>query len=209
MLDGLFKRSIDRAWIPLGRVLVRLGMRPNQITWTGLVLAAAACAAYAWHRQPALFGVSLAVVFAFDALDGTVARLTGRTTRDGGYLDAVVDRYQETAVYLTLGWVHGFWAAAFLALSGSLLVSYNKARTAVEIPIDNDAWPDLLERLERLVLICVALVLDPVVAVGLPGDNGFLHAMLVLIGVLAHITAVQRFLRARRLIREHERTRER
>ena len=133
---------------------------PNQITWTGLVLVLANCALYTAHRQNLWFGLGLAFSFAFDALDGAVARLTGKSSKYGAYLDAVIDRYQEIAAYLAIGFVSGWWVECFLALSGSLMVSYNKARTSLEIPIDNDNWPDLMERLERIALLCIALVVD-------------------------------------------------
>jgi len=67
----------------------------------------------------------------------------------------------------------------------------------VEIPIDNIKWPDLLERLERVIIICLALILDPFI--NLPGtDKGALYTGIVIIIVLGHVTALQRFLRARR-----------
>lgn len=200
MIDGINRNWSSRFWHALAMPLVKCGLSPNQVTWTGLVLVLANCAAYAVHRQSFWFGLGLIFAFAFDALDGAVARITGKTSKYGGYLDAVIDRYQELAAYLAIAYVTDWWALAFLALSGSLLVSYNKARTALEIPIQNHNWPDLMERFERIFVLCAALIFDPLFA--LPDFLGarVLYLGLAAIAVLSHITAVQRFLRARSLL---------
>ena len=80
------------------------------------------------------------------------------------------------------------------------MVSYNKARTAIEIPIENHTWPDLLERLERVVILSLALLLDFFFT--LPDFLGgrILFLALLILGVLAHLTAIQRFFRARRML---------
>lgn len=202
MLDGHFKPTINRFWDFLARGLAALGLTPNQITWGGLALVALNCLLYLWHRDNLIFGLTLGVIFALDALDGAVARITNQSTLFGGYLDAVVDRYQEVLVYATLAWVYDWWAVAFVVITGSLLISYNKARTAVEIPIDNDRWPDLLERMERVIILCILLALEPFITLPAPFEAGLLYWGLLLLGILTHLTAIQRFLRARRLITE-------
>jgi phosphatidylglycerophosphate synthase len=177
---------MNRVWDFLGRALARTGLSPNAVTVTGLVLVAAAAGAYLQHRNDLVFGVCLAVAFAFDGLDGAVARVTGRASRFGGYLDAVIDRYQEMIALAAIAWVHDLWPAAFLVLSGSFLTSYNKARVALEMPVGNFEWPDLIERFERVVILIAVLVF------------GVVGAGLLVLGALAHATALQRFWRARR-----------
>nr|VFJ61895.1 MAG: CDP-diacylglycerol--glycerol-3-phosphate 3-phosphatidyltransferase [Candidatus Kentron sp. FW]VFJ66448.1 MAG: CDP-diacylglycerol--glycerol-3-phosphate 3-phosphatidyltransferase [Candidatus Kentron sp. FW] len=200
MIDGRYKAWINLFWNRLGRFLVFFGLTPNQVTLLGLFLVFLNCAFYIHHRNDLWFGIILAIVFTLDALDGAVARITDSATKYGGYLDAVVDRYQEVAVYLAIAWVYGYWAVCFLSVTGSLLISYNKARMAIEMPIDNNNWPDLLERMERIVLICTALILNPFVMLPgiFPGD--FLYTMILAVGILTHITAIQRFFRARRAL---------
>jgi phosphatidylglycerophosphate synthase len=204
MLDGLYKKSIDRYWNRAALLLVRCGLQPNQVTWLGFGLAVVCSAAYLVHRSPLWFGISLALVFTLDALDGAVARVRDCATRYGGYLDATLDRYQEFVVLAAIGHVTGYWAVAFLVITGAHLTSYNKARVAVEIPIDNDAWPDLIERFERLFLLCTALILEPFVALPEPLPESFMLVLLLLLGILSHVTAWQRFLRAGRLLRVHD-----
>jgi archaetidylinositol phosphate synthase len=190
MLDGLYAQRMNRVWDHLARGLAKTGISPNAITVIGLALVAAGAAAYPFHRNSLVFGVWIALSFSFDALDGAVARLTGKSSKFGGYLDAVVDRYQELAVLAAIAWVHDAWPHALLVLSGSFLTSYNKARAAMEVAIDNGNWPDLVERLERILLICALLVIGYWAPVVIPWG-------LVVLGVLAHVTAVQRLFRAR------------
>lgn len=202
MLDGTNKAISDRLWDALAWPLARAGLTPNQITWAGLVLVLLNCALFYIYRNTFWFGIGLAVAFTFDGLDGAVARMRGLSSKYGGYLDAVVDRYQEIAVYLTLALVTGWWFLAFLAITGSLMTSYNKARTAVEIPIDNNAWPDLLERLERVVILSAALIFESFIPLPASWNVSLLSLAMLAIGVLSHLTALQRFIRARGLIQQ-------
>ncbi|MHC5656112.1 CDP-alcohol phosphatidyltransferase family protein [Stappia sp. ICDLI1TA098] len=202
MIDGLFKRHIDPLWEAMATPLIRLRMTPNQVTATGLLLVGASAAAFLWHRSPVVFGLTLALAFAFDALDGAVARRRGMCTKSGGYFDAMVDRYQELAVLAAIGAVSGHWGLALLAFSGGVLTSYAKARTAIEIPISNEAWPDFFERLERVIFLCVMLI-----AAGLLPLAGVSQAMVLAVGLaiyaaLSHATAVQRMRRAVALLRK-------
>jgi len=200
MLDGLKRTLSDRILNPIARPLAKTNLTPNHITLLGLALILANCAAYLWHQSNLWFGLGLTLSFTFDALDGALARVQGTASKFGGYLDAVIDRYQEFAVYLTIAWITGWWVVSFLALGGSLLVSYTKARTAMEIPIANHNWPDLMERFERLALLCTALVLDQLIALPAFLGGRVLYLALVVIAVLSQVTAIQRFFRARALI---------
>ncbi len=200
MIDGHYKAKIDLFWNRLAKLLSGFGLTPNMVTWLGLILVLLNCVLYFLHKNNLLFGILLAVSFTFDALDGAIARVSGRVSKYGGYLDAIVDRYQEVAIYFILAVVNGYWTVCFIAITGSLLVSYNKARTSVEIPIDNVKWPDITERLERIILICAALLLDPFIRMPERFNEDFLYYMILVIGILTHITAVQRFMRARNMI---------
>src|SRR3954470_16370924 len=90
MIDGYYAQRLNRYWDVLARGLARSGISPNAITVAGLAVVAVGAAAYPCHRNSLLFGVWLAAAFSFDALDGAVARLTGRSSKFGGYLDAIV-----------------------------------------------------------------------------------------------------------------------
>jgi phosphatidylglycerophosphate synthase len=155
-----------------------------------------ASAAYLVHRNAWVYGLTLAVAFAFDALDGAVARQRSMQSRTGGYFDAMVDRYQELIVLGAIAWVTGLWALALLAFSGAMITSYAKARTAVEIPISNEAWPDFFERLERIIALCLLLVV-----VGLTGWDALMPWGLAIYALLCHFTALQRARRATAMLR--------
>lgn len=200
MIDGHFKNRLDRCWNRLAPALVALGFDANRVTWTGLGLSAAIALAYPFHRESWVFGALILAVFAFDSLDGAVARHLKAGTLYGGYLDAMADRWQEILVFAALGWVHG-WDGAFLAVTGALSVSYAKARCAVETPIDNTAWPDLMERLERTLTLGLGLIVASVVPWPADWRIDAVSALLLLLGALCHATAAQRFLRARRMLR--------
>lgn len=200
MIDGLMKTVIDPLWERMAQPLVRAGLTPNQVTAMGLGLILLTSAAYLWHQSPLAYGLSLAVAFAFDALDGAVARQRGMSTKLGGYFDAMVDRYQELVVLGAIAWVSDLWALALLGFSGAVITSYAKARTAIEIPISNEAWPDLFERLERVIFLCVLLIVD-----GLTGAAWVLPAGLALYAGLCHVTAAQRIRRAMGLLKAVDR----
>lgn len=196
MIDGLFKKYIDPLWEMPARPLAR-HLTANQVTLMGLGLIALVSLAYAWHHAPFWFALSLAVAFSADSLDGAVARIRRESSAFGGYLDAVVDRYQELIAIAALAYVNDCWAAAYFAFSGAVLTSYMKARAAIERPVDNVAWPDLFERQERIVFICLALVLQSLFAPGV----AIIPGALWLLALLTHATALQRFLRARKILR--------
>jgi phosphatidylglycerophosphate synthase len=200
MIDGLFKRHIDPLWESMATPLIRIGMTPNQVTATGLALVVLTSGLYLWHGNPLVFGVTLAFAFAFDALDGAVARRRDMCTKSGGYFDAMVDRYQELAVLAAIAAVADLWWLALLAFSGGVLTSYAKARTAIEIPISNEAWPDLFERLERIIFLCAVLIAAGILPVAGIGARPVLAVGLGLYAALSHLTAVQRIARAVRLL---------
>lgn len=179
------------------RWLSSSNITPNQVTWAGLWLVLFNCAYFTYHQNTFLFGTGLIVAFLFDSLDGAVARAQGSSSRFGAYLDAVVDRYQEIATYLAIGVVTGMWLAAFLVITGSMLTSYNKARAAIEIPVDNKGWPDLLGKGARLFCLCVGLIGDSTVPWLLP-------FVLYALGLMTHFTAAQRIVRGYALIRQVE-----
>jgi CDP-diacylglycerol--glycerol-3-phosphate 3-phosphatidyltransferase len=173
------------------RALARVN--PDVLTITGLVLNGAACACFALagghgYVRPAtlrLGGVVALAAAIFDMLDGRVARLRGRETRFGAYLDSTMDRYSDMLLYLGLMILYArldetllmvlVWVAAF----GSFMTSYARARAESLIP---RCRVGLMERPERVVLLILGAIVNRMVAV------------LWVVAVLSNITAVQRVL---------------
>ena len=173
---------------------------PNVLTFGALVLAVPACWAIADRRYP------LAVLFiilsgAVDLVDGCVARGLDRTTKFGSYWDAMIDRYVDCLLYLGFV-IDGYELEAFLAMTGTLLTSYAKPRTAMVVAIYAQDWPTIGERAERFVLLLAGLVL----ATWVPTLGGWstIGLMLWATALIAHVGAVQRILMTRRLVRKDE-----
>jgi len=156
-----------QSWIKAeARMAQRAGLTPNLVSALGVVLGAASGLAY-WltglslgnpsaYRMYLLLAVLLLLASGFcDALDGTLARLCGKTSVLGGFLDSLLDRYVDALVYFGLilgGLCDRFWG--LLALVGSLLTSYARARSeAAGTPMETIG---IVERAERLLIISVA-----------------------------------------------------
>ncbi len=199
MLATRYKAAFNQLFDPVARGLSRKGISPSAVTLSGLVLGGACCLFLLATRRILPFCILVTLASLFDAVDGAVARVSGRLTRFGAYLDAMCDRYAESAVALSVAWVTGYWALSMVMLVGALAVSYAKARAALEVPISNTEWPDLMERAERDVLYIVGLAASQLLPWKPLGKDLFWWTLVVL-GVLIHATVIQRVLRAKRLI---------
>ncbi len=194
----MLTRHKDRVdvWLrPAARRLADWGVSPTAITLAIPVLVSAACWWFVRSRDTVSFALLVTLVGLLDALDGAVARVSGRVSRWGAYLDALCDRYVETLVVLAAAVVTGYWLLSLLVLSGSLLTSYAKARAAMEVPVVNQEWPDLLERTERDLLFVLGLALGTLVSWRPLGHDLFWWMLAGLAG-LTHGTVAQRMLRA-------------
>ena len=166
----------------------KLGLTPNMITAIGLVLAFLSAFAYAeWHFHytvPWLAFILLLISGFCDVLDGVVARVYGKATVFGGFFDSVLDRYADAVVFvaIAIGGV-GDYRAGLLAIIGSLLVSYSRARAeAAGLKMESVG---LAERAERMLI----LLLTTLIAVyWFPA----LNIGVIVIAVLANVTVVQR-----------------
>ena len=196
-----YKAAVSRAIEPLARAFAGFGMSPSQLTLAGLGLVIASCLWLLVTGQRLVFCALVTAASLFDALDGAVARATGRVTKFGAYLDAMCDRYAEAAVLVTVAAVTGYWLLSLAVLSGFLLVSYAKARAAMEVAVSNLEWPDLMERTERDALYLIGFSLSVLLPLKPLGRDLFWWTLLLL-AALTHATVVQRIRRARRIIQE-------
>ena len=149
--------------------LVRSRVTPNALTASGVLLcAAASILVYFEYRNEILFYWLGAVVFVIgsilDILDGALARLSGKGTPFGAFLDSTTDRVSEGFMLGSIALVfhrHGNQVAlafAFAAVAGSFLVSYTRAR-AEALGLKGDVG--IGSRAERVVVITAGLVLAP------------------------------------------------
>ena len=181
---------------PVIRGLVRMGVGPNAVTIVGFTLVAASCAlvlAELWVFSWLLFFVGSMS----DMLDGSVARLSGKATRFGAFLDSTLDRTAEGLVLGAIGIVFARdgneWAlaASFVALTASFLVSYTRAR-AEGLGIDSNRG-GLMSRTERLFLIGTGLFFGWI--------DHFLEVAMYVLAVLTLLTVIQRVVHVSNVLR--------
>lgn len=159
MLNGLLRAPVTRAIAPLAKALLRVGISPGAVTSAGA--AGAVIASAALIPSGHLFAASLTVgAFALsDLLDGTMARISGRASNWGAFLDSNLDRVTDAAVFssLTIYYStrsHLFMILSLLSLVGGFLVSYAKARAE---SLGYTCSGGLMERAERLIIVLVAV----------------------------------------------------
>jgi CDP-diacylglycerol--glycerol-3-phosphate 3-phosphatidyltransferase len=180
--------------------LVRSRVTPNALTASGVTLCAAASVlVYFEYRNDLLFFWLGAFVFVvgsiLDILDGALARLSGKGTPFGAFLDSTTDRVSEGFMLGAIALVFhrdGHTVAlafAFAAVAGSFLVSYARAR-AEALGLKGDVG--IGSRAERVVVITAGLVLAP---------WGVLPWAIYLLTVTAWFTVLQRVLSVRTQLR--------
>ena len=201
MLVSRYKTVFNQALNPIAAVITRSGVSPTVLTLAAPLLGLLVCLWFTVTRAVLPFCLVMVLVGLLDALDGAVARIGGRVTQFGGYLDAVCDRYVDSIVAITIGVVTGYWVLCMRALVGALLVSYTKARAAMEVSISNQEWPDLMERAERTFLFMGGLAASALIPWRPLGHDLFWWTLICLVPLI-HLTVLQRILRARRFIRQ-------
>lgn len=178
---------------PAARLLHRAGITPNLLTLLGFVLNLI----NAWLLavgELRLAGVLILAFSALDGFDGALARLSGQVTRFGAFLDSVLDRFAEAALFL--GLLIYFLRAGpgqevyvyltYVAIIGSLLVSYTRARAEGLGLRCQAGW---FTRVERVIVLSLGLL------------AGWIRPVLWLLAILTHVTALQRMLHVYRLTR--------
>ncbi len=180
--DGL-KARLNEAAAPLCRGLSEHGVTPNQLTVLGLAVVLAAAALLAAGIAPAVAGVVFLLGSLLDALDGALARRSGRSGRRGAFLDSSCDRIQETAILAAIAYRLALEgdavavASTALAVGGSLVTSYVKARAEALGVSCATGW---VCRPERVALITAGLLF------------GWLAPLAHVLALLAWLSAVQR-----------------
>ena len=183
-LLGKFRVKYEAAMQPVGRTLGKLGLTPNAISTLSLVAALLAAFAYG-SRAPVMGALGLLTSGVIDMLDGAVARATGAVTKFGAVYDPVLDRYAEFAVLFGMGF-SGLvgWPWVVFSLCGMVMASYTRAR-AESVGGLSSCRVGIAERQEKIILLLLGSLLQPVFALALPGA-------VVIVGILSHITVVQR-----------------
>lgn len=145
-------------------LLARTRVTPVQITWVSGALTVGGGVAFGFDAY-VLGAILILVGVITDCVDGDLARLTGRTSRTGAFLDSVLDRWTDAALILGLGFseIERYGRVAALALGAAMLVSYTRAR-AQSLGVD---CPDGIGARDTRILVLVIAALVGQVAAGL------------------------------------------
>lgn len=175
---------------PIVRLALALHITANMVTVFGLLIVIAA-AILVGTGNLLIGAVLLGFGSALDAVDGSLARASGGTSPFGAFFDSTLDRAAEAILY---GGVAAYFLLssddptipvllAMVALTGSFLVSYSRARAE---GLGLSAEVGLASRVERLVLIVLGIALAGF------GFDWALIGALAIISILAVATTVQR-----------------
>jgi len=196
VLKSRFGGDIDRAVHRLFPFLAATRVRPDTLTLIGVLVSLGAGVAFAtgWVR---VGGLVLVVAGLFDMMDGLVARSQGSSSSAGGFFDSSMDRLGDLLVFcgIAVGMARqadvGGVVLVSWALTAAVMTSYVRARAERHLA---HFEVGLVERAERIGLLALA------------GIVGYLRVGLWIVAIGGTITAVQRIVVARRLLRELDRT---
>jgi CDP-diacylglycerol---glycerol-3-phosphate 3-phosphatidyltransferase len=186
VFDGRFRAPVERAVKPIGNGLRKTGLTPDHLTVLGLLVGVGAAIAIGSGRLH--LGLLLVILAALpDLLDGALAKASDSASQRGAYFDSVIDRVTDA---LLLGGVAWYLASEesphmailpFAIMAVSSIVSYQRAKAE---SLGLSAKGGLMERAERVILLCIGLLF-----------SALLIPVLWLMLVLTSITAVQRFIK--------------
>lgn len=191
-------RAVLEKWLraalePAVVALTRWRVHPNLLSTLGFLITCSSGFFFHEHHVRTA-GLLILVGGSFDLFDGTVARRTGLASSFGAFYDSTLDRLSEVVVYLGLLSLYndyrlelgdvGMIYAVLLAMSGSILISYTRARAEA---LNVDCSVGLMQRAERVVLIGAAALLF-----GEQWQGQVLQGVIILLAVLTNFTVLQR-----------------
>lgn len=179
-----------------------INVNPNTISWLGLIMAAVSGVLlyFSWNHHILLVPAAVAVIVSgyFDALDGKIAKLAGKCSKKGDYLDHVFDRYADMFMIGAIaisGWCNTY--IGLLAVVGVLLTSY--MGTQAQAIGAKRLYDGLLGRADRVVL-CFLFPIIQAIACALGYSHieiadfsiSWMEIMMIYFAVLGNLTAIQR-----------------
>lgn len=221
------QKGIYKIINPFVRFLIKLGLTPNAVTTIGLLLNIGVAIIFIIGAEKGNRGelayvgwAGALILFAglFDMLDGQVARLGKMSSTFGALYDSVLDRYSELILFLGICYYlishHYFLSSlfAFIAMIGSMMVSYTRARSE-GLGIENKGG--LMQRPERVILIALSAIATGVAAAFVEGDGkvyvqgikfhvfelmSIFTIPIAVLAVLTNITAIKRLRDAKRAL---------
>lgn len=193
------RKAVERRLVailsPAINWMVRRRVHPNALSTTGFLVTMSSAFAFGYnHIRTA--GALILLGGIFDLFDGRVARATGLASRFGAFYDSTLDRISEIAVYVGLLSLYntyhpqlgdvGTIYAIMLAMAGSLMISYTRARAQ---GLGIDCKVGLMQRGERVIMIGLAALLFGGEESGLA-----LRVVIIAVAILANLTAIHRII---------------
>jgi len=188
--DGYISRRINRKLSePMARLLAKTKVTPNQMTLTSFGIALLSFISFVFG-QNIVAGLLVQLSSIVDGVDGSLARRKGMTSEFGGFLDSVLDRYADVLIVLGLIlWslsheaYSGIWPVGFLAITGTICISYTRARiNPHHRHLFDKGFKSLASRDIRLFLIMLGAVI------------GQAYFCLIIIAVLTNIVVFYRLI---------------
>lgn len=196
-IRDILERGLRSVAHPVIELFIRAGIHPNVISFLGFLITCASGFVFHSHHVRTA-GLIVLIGGLFDMFDGTVARRTGLASSFGAFYDSTLDRLSEIVVYLGLLSLYndysgepghvGMIYAIVLAMAGSLMISYTRARAE---SLGVDCYVGLMQRPERVILIGFAALIggDGVMF----GYSGFiLRVAILVLAILTNLTVLQR-----------------
>jgi phosphatidylglycerophosphate synthase len=196
--DGYVSRYVNRKVSdPIAKLLTRTRITPNQISWAsfGLAILSFLSFIYNWNIVAGLLAQLTSII---DGVDGSLARLKNMSSDFGGFLDSILDRYADILIMLGLTiWSISneaypyIWLVGFLAITGTIGVSYSRARVSAELRHHFDrGFLSLASRDIRLFIVMIGAII---------GQGYF---SLIVIGTLTHLIIISRLIFTYRHLRK-------
>ncbi len=193
MLRKAVYPSVEKLLNDIAGRLQTKGISPNQLTLSGLALNFLVGWIFA-SGHLFLGAMTMLLAALGDLLDGPLARISGKTSKFGAFLDSTVDRYSDffifggMALYFANAAQAGWLVMTLGIMAGSSVTSYAKARAENMIP---DCSVGVFERAERIIALALGTLISPLLPLSL---------WVLFIGT--NVTAVQRILHTRKTLAE-------
>ena len=174
---------------PMAYLLAKTRVTPNRMTWAAFGIALLSFFSFVLGHN-VIAGLLVQLSSIVDGIDGSLARRKGMTSEFGGFLDSVLDRYADILIVLGLTlWslthetYSGIWLAGLLAISGTICISYTRARISPNHRhLFDKGFKSLASRDIRLFLIMLGAVI------------GQAYFCLIVIAVLTNLVVFYRLI---------------
>jgi CDP-diacylglycerol---glycerol-3-phosphate 3-phosphatidyltransferase len=216
---------------PLINLLVKLKISPNTVTTLGLVINVAAAVVFIVGAETAprenlsyvgWAGALILLGGLFDMIDGRLARVAGMSSIYGALYDSVLDRWSEIIMFFGVSYFlisHDYFMSSmfvFFALTGSVMVSYTRARAE---GLGIDCSVGLMQRPERVIIVGVSATVCGIVSGEIGGDYKYfsetlnmvlfetisiLTTPILIVALLANYTAIERLTYSRKVLKNKQ-----